>query len=92
VVKAVPETLPVKLPIQPINPTLYKQAIAQGKQTLAEQKSKAAAARVIFQMLPDESRDVILQAFIDGASVTPKGSPTYFYNISRKLKRLKTKG
>ena len=47
---------------------------------------------MIFQMLQDESRDVILQAFIDGASVTPKGSPTYFYNISRKLKRLKAKG
>lgn len=91
-VKTVPETLPVKLPIEPINPTLYKQAIAQGKQTLGEQKSKAAAARVIFQMLQDESRDVILQAFIEGASVTPKGSPTYFYNISRKLKRLKGKG
>ena len=79
----------VKPVIEPINPTRYRQAIVLGKAALASENSKAAAARVIFQELQDEPREVILMAFIEGANVTPKGSPTYFYNISRKFKRLK---
>lgn len=73
---------------EPINPALYKEAIRLGKQTLTEEGTKAAAARVIFNMLKDETRDVVIQAFIEGASITPKGSPTYYYNISRKMKKL----
>lgn len=82
--KSAPET-PV---FEPINPALYKEAIRSGKQTLAEEGTKAAAARVIFNMLKDESREVVIQAFIEGASITPKGGPTYFYNINRKMKKL----
>ena len=84
-----PEVLPVKPIIEPIDPTRYRQAIVHGKQALAAENSKAAAARVIFQELVDEPREVVLRAFIEGANITPKGSPTYFYNISRKFKRLK---
>ena len=73
---------------EPINHALYKEAIRSGKQTLAEEGTKAAAARVIFNMLKDESREVVIQAFIEGASITPKGGPTYFYNINRKMKKL----
>ncbi len=84
------ETNPfVKPLIEPTNPTRYRQAIVLGKAALASENSKAAAARVIYQELVDEPREVVLQAFIEGANVTPKGSPTYFYNISRKFKRLK---
>jgi hypothetical protein len=79
----------VKPVIEPTNPTRYRQAIVLGKAALASENSKAAAARVIFQELVDEPREVVLRAFIEGANVTPKGSPTYFYNISRKFKRLK---
>ena len=68
---------------------LYHQAIETGRQTLVDERSKAAA-RVIFKILANESRDVVLQAFIEGADITPKGSPTYYYNITRKLKRLKS--
>lgn len=74
----------------PSNPALYKEAIRVGKQTLLSERSKASAARVIFNLLKNESRDVILQAFIEGAEITPKGSPTYFYNINKKLKKTKT--
>jgi len=69
---------------------LYHQAVETGRQTLVDERSKAAAARVIFKILANESRDVVLQAFIEGADITPKGSPTYYYNITRKLKRLKS--
>jgi len=81
------ESKPAKPLIEPIDPIRYRQAVANGKQTFVSEKSKAAAARVIYQALHDEPRDVILRAFIEGASITPKGSPTYFYNISRKFKR-----
>ena len=81
------ESKPAKPLIEPIDPIRYRQAVANGKQTFASENSKAAAARVIYQALHDEPRDVILRAFIEGASITPKGSPTYFYNISRKFKR-----
>ena len=74
----------------PKNLALYRQAIEAGRQTLVDERSKAAAARVIFKMLGNETRDVVLQAFIEGADITPKGSPTYYYNITRKLKRQKS--
>ena len=82
-----PDQSAAKPVIEPTNPTRYLQAIVLGKAALASENSKAAAARVIYQALHDEPRDVILRAFIEGASITPKGSPTYFYNISRKFKR-----
>lgn len=66
---------------------LYKRAINEGRDQLVQQRSKAAAARTIFHLLQDESRDVVLRAFIEGADITIKGSPTYYYNITRKLKR-----
>ena len=69
---------------------LYHQAIEAGRQTLVDERSKAAAARVIFKILANETRDVVLKAFIEGADITPKGSPTYYYNITRKLKRLRS--
>jgi hypothetical protein len=74
-------------PIEPFDPELYKQAISEGRQVLADSGSKAAASRRIFELIHTETREIILQAFIEGAEVTPKGAPTYFYNISRKSKR-----
>ena len=73
----------------PINPSLYMDAIRMGQQVLLEQGSKASAAMEIFKILKDESREVVLQAFIEGANITPKGSPTYFYNVTRKLRKQK---
>ena len=69
---------------------LYRQAVETGRQTLVDERSKAAAARVIFKILANETRDVVLKAFIEGADITPKGSPTYYYNITRKHKRQKS--
>lgn len=80
------ETKPIP---SPVNPSLYKDAIRMGQEVLVEQGSKAAAAMEIFKILKDESREVVLQAFIEGANITPKGSPTYFYNVTRKLRKQK---
>ncbi len=73
----------------PLNPSLYMDAIRIGQQVLLEQGSKASAAMEIFKILKDESREVVLQAFIEGANITSKGSPTYFYNVTRKLRKQK---
>ena len=78
------------------NPTPVKDAprlasaISEGKSILKECGSKASAARHIFELIHEEHRDIILKAFIEGADVTPKGAPTYYYNISRKFKRRNT--
>ena len=65
-------------------------AISEGKSILKDSGSKASAARRIYELIHEEHRDIILKAFIEGAEVTPKGAPTYFYNISRKFKRRNT--
>lgn len=75
----------------PANQAQYDTAIAKGKEILSEGGSKADAARAIYALLLDEARDIVLRAFIEGATVTEKGSPTYFYNISRKFKREQAK-
>jgi hypothetical protein len=72
----------------PSNMRLYTHAVKVGGEILAKEGSKAAAAREIFTMLQNEHRDVVLKAFIEGAQCTPKGAPTYFYNISRKARRV----
>ena len=84
---SVDQTNSTDQPAIPSDPALYNRAINEGREQLVQQRSKAAAARTIYQLLQNESRDVVLKAFIEGADITPKGSPTYYYNITRKLKR-----
>ena len=62
-------------PSAPIDAERLKQALSIGLKTLKDSGSKAAAARAIYDLIHMESRDVILQAFIDGATVTVKGHP-----------------
>ena len=71
----------------PINQEQYSNAVAKGLEVIASGGSKADAARAIYEMLLDESREVIVKAFIEGATVTEKGSPTYFYNVRRQYDR-----
>lgn len=68
----------------------YAKAVQDGRTILSESGSKADAARAIYRLIHDEHREVVLRAFIEGADVTPKGSPTYYYNISRKFRKQKT--
>lgn len=79
---------PAKEPVKPTNPAAVKKAVTQGKEILKQpEKTKADAARVIYAMIAGEPRDIIIQAFIDGAGLTPKGAQTYFYNCKRKAKK-----
>jgi pyruvate/2-oxoglutarate dehydrogenase complex dihydrolipoamide acyltransferase (E2) component len=61
-----------------------KQAIDEGQAILKEGKSKADAAWAIYCRLKDEDKDLIVAAFIKGATLTEKGALTYWYNCKRR--------
>ena len=64
---------------------LIAQAVAEGQALIAEGKTKVEAAMEIYRHLHDSPQEVVLQAFVEGASLTPKGALTYWYNCRRKL-------
>jgi bisphosphoglycerate-independent phosphoglycerate mutase (AlkP superfamily) len=65
-----------------------KKAVALGKEVRKQsEKTKADAARAMFELISGEPREIIIQAFVDGAGLTPKGAQTYFYNCKRKSKK-----
>ena len=70
---------------------LVQQAIADGKVLIAEGKSKADAAMAIFRLIGESSQETVVQAFVEGATLTPKGALTYWYNCKRKLARERKK-
>ena len=62
-----------------------KKAVALGKEMRKDAEvSKADIARKMYETISNEPRDVIIQAFVDGAGLTPKGAQTYYYNCKRK--------
>jgi len=63
---------------------LIKEAIAQGKAIIKDGKSKADAARAIYALIKDESKEIIVAVFVEGATLTPKGALTYWYNCKRR--------
>ena len=75
-------------PAKPTNPAAVKKAVALGKEIRKQpEKTKADAAREMYALISGEPREVIVQAFVDGAGLTPKGAQTYFYNCRRKAKK-----
>ena len=67
-----------------LNQPTIRFAIDQGKALIAEGKSKADAARLIFAAISTEPKEVIVAAFVEGATLTEKGALTYWYNCRRK--------
>lgn len=79
---------PVQNAVKPTNPAAVKKAVAVGKDMRkAPDTSKADVARKMFETIADETREVIVQAFVDGAGLTPKGALTYFYNCRRRAQK-----
>ena len=79
---------PVQSAAKPNNPAAIRKAISLGKDMRKQpDTSKAHVARKMYELISDEPREVIVQAFIDGAGLTPKGSQTYFYNCRRRAKK-----
>lgn len=74
--------------MKPINPAAIKKAISAGKEmTKQPEVTKADIARKMYETISGEPREIIIQAFVDGAGLTPKGAQTYFYNCKRKAKK-----
>ena len=72
-------------PPKATNPAAIKKAVALGREVRKQpEKTKADAARAMFELISGEPREIIIQAFVDGAGLTPKGAQTYFYNCKRK--------
>lgn len=74
--------------ITPENPENYKKSVELGKELSKKpDMTKAEVSRQMYDLIKDEKREVIAQAFVEGANLTPKGSMTYVYNIRRKMKK-----
>lgn len=72
------------------DPTI-QHAIEQGLALIKDGKSKADAARTIYDLLETKGKDVIVAAFVAGATLTEKGALTYWYNCKRKKEKLSPK-
>jgi len=73
---------------KPKNAVAVRKAVTMGKEMRKQPElSKADVARKMFETIADEPREVIVQAFVDGAGLTPKGAQTYFYNCRRRAAR-----
>lgn len=83
-IKEAPAVEPKKIDL---NKPSIKEAIAKGKAIIKEGKSKADAAMEIFVALKGEEKDVVIAAFVQGATLTEKGAVTYWYNCRRKAKK-----
>ena len=78
-----------KKPKETITPSddLIAQTILEGQALIAEGKTKVEAAMSIYRHLRESPQETVINAFIEGASLTPKGALTYWYNCRRKLSR-----
>jgi hypothetical protein len=78
-----------KKPKETITPSdgLIAQAVLEGQALIAEGKTKVEAAMAIYRHLNESPQETVINAFIEGASLTPKGALTYWYNCRRKLSR-----
>lgn len=70
-----------------LNVPHVQEAIAQGLALIKDGKSKADAARAMYSLLKDEDKDLIVAAFVVGATLTEKGALTYWYNCKRRANR-----
>jgi hypothetical protein len=72
--------------VSPKNAAQVKKAITLGKDMMKKgDVTKADVARAMFELIHEEAREVIVSAFVEGATLTPKGAQTYFYNCKRKM-------
>lgn len=82
-----PKTKKQTEPTIPANDELIDQAIAEGRAIIAQGGTKIDAAMAIYRLLETMSQAVVLQTFIEGATLTEKGALTYWYNCRRRLAR-----
>ncbi len=74
-------------PVAQPNQKVIQDAIKIGKDLMSTGKiPKSEASMVMYRLLHEKGCDqeVIVDAFVKGASLTPMGARTYFYNCRRK--------
>ena len=78
-----------KKPKEAIIPSddVIAQAVLEGQAHISEGKTKVEVAMAIYRHLNESPQEVVINAFIEGASLTPKGALTYWYNCRRKFSR-----
>jgi len=78
-----------ELTVTPKNAEQVEEAVALGKEMMkkGDDVTKVEVARAMYDLVHEETREVIVQAFIAGANLTPKGAQTYFYNCKRKMRK-----
>lgn len=69
----------------PSDKAIIETAISEGRRLIVAGKSKIDTALVIYEKLEGMEQDVIVKAFIEGATLTEKGALTYWYNCRRRL-------
>ncbi len=69
----------------PADKAAIDEAVSEGKRLIAAGKSKIDTALAIYAKLEGMEQDVIVKAFIEGATLTEKGALTYWYNCRRRL-------
>ena len=64
--------------------TRVTKSIQEGQKMIKEGGTKVAASMVMFRVIHDLDQETVVKAFVEGASLTPKGALTYWYNCRRK--------
>ena len=72
---------------QHLDGQLIAAAIEQAKEMITAGSSKIAASIAIYNQLKDMPQQTVVDAFIAGASLTPKGALTYWYNCRRRIRQ-----
>lgn len=75
---------------KPKSPQKVKEAITLGKKlSKTPDITKVSVATQMFELIHEETKEVVSMAFMEGANLTEKGSMTYYYNCRRKFNQSK---
>ena len=70
---------------KPKSAAKVQKAISLGKEMKKDKEvTKADITRKMWPLVKEEPREVIVEAFVQGAGLTPMGAQTYYYNCRRK--------
>ena len=80
---------PTEQSSQAVNPDAVAEALDVGQKLIAGGKTKVEAVRAMYPLIATEPREIVWDAFVQGAGLTPKGAMTYLYNMIRENKKPK---
>jgi hypothetical protein len=70
---------------EPIISETISKAVSEGRALITQGKTKVEAAMAIYRILKDHPQEIVVDAFVAGASLTQRGALTYWYNCRRKV-------